>query len=89
MKPRSSLKATRKHCNLLLLLLFYCCYDDLPLFKSNKKLMPEPIALPLNQNIQNLVAHGGASFDRINRINKIFLYRLYLPAGRQVLNILS
>ena len=28
-------------------------------------------------------------FDRINKINKIFLYSLYLPAGRQVLNILS
>ena len=26
-------------------------------------------------------------FDRINKINKIFLYSLYLPAGRQVLNI--
>ncbi len=28
-------------------------------------------------------------FDRINRINKIFLFSLYLPAGRHVLNILS
>ena len=28
-------------------------------------------------------------FERINKINKIFLYSLYLPAGRQVLNIVS
>jgi hypothetical protein len=36
----------------------------------------------------NLAACGGMFFDRINRINKIFLFSLYLPAGRQVLNIL-
>jgi hypothetical protein len=37
----------------------------------------------------DLAACGGMFFDRINRINKIFLFSLYLPAGRQVLNILS
>ena len=37
----------------------------------------------------NLAACGGTFLDRINKINKIFLYPLYLPAGRQVLNILS
>ena len=37
----------------------------------------------------NLAACGGIFFDRIDRINKIFLYVLYLPAGRQVLKILS
>jgi len=37
----------------------------------------------------NLAACGGMFFDRMNKINKIFLYSLYLPAGRQVLNILS
>ncbi len=34
----------------------------------------------------DLAACGGAFLDRIN---KIFLFSLYLPAGRQVLNILS
>ena len=36
--------------------------------------------------IVNLAACGGIFLDRIN---KIFLYSLYLPAGRQVLNIPS
>jgi len=42
-----------------------------------------------NSYTMNLAACGGMFFDRMNKINKIFLYSLYLPAGRQVLNILS
>jgi len=37
----------------------------------------------------NLAACGGMFFDRMNKINKIFLFSLYLPAGRQILNIPS
>jgi hypothetical protein len=37
----------------------------------------------------NLAACGGTFFDRINKINMIFLF-FFIPAcGRQVLNILS